>query len=280
MLPPLPSNEPFTHPDDLCATFTLLAHEVWTRRGTAKRVGFPFWEVTITQQVLLDLAARHSDDIKIAQFRWGDEAQTGADWEWCFHDVGTKTYFRTLVQAKALNDQEIAYDHLDHTIGNSGVQQIERLIDTAQKRQVPALYVFYNYLTDDTRLPKLSADTCPECWGISVAFAESVRALLPDKTFDSIKASSRPWTDLVCCEDRGSVLPDRVAAAIQSLRLMRKGAEDTLAKFSGGYAEPNYVRQLFRLEEMPPGVEREQFLQEMSASNPGVTGIVYVRSNL
>ena len=105
-----------------------------------------------------------------------------------------------LVQAKVLDDEDEEYSHIDRKIGNTGVRQIDRLIQTARDRGIAAIYAFYNNLSDTSRVPirTCSCFSCFGCWGCSMAIAPVVRNLLPDKSYDTLSAISRPWTCMLC----------------------------------------------------------------------------------
>lgn len=209
------------------------AHWIWNRRGIAKRTGFPFSEETITETVLLDLASALSHTIQIMPFNKTEEGQIGADWEWCLHDQPNSRYLRFLVQAKVLDNKDQLYAHIDRKIGKTSVRQIDRLRETAGRRGVSALYAFYNNLSAPNRVPVgvCSCFNCLKCWGASVAPLHAVLALLPDKSFDSLKEVSFPWVCLVCPEQDD--LPtdrDVIDDALVGLRRLDELARDRLGE--------------------------------------------------
>lgn len=210
--------------DDLPSGLWTSAHWVWGRRATAKEHGFPFSEETVTETILLDLAADYGDIIKIVPFTKPEEGKTGADWEWCLYDAPKHRYLRFLMQAKVLDDQDKQYAHIDRYIGNSDNRQIDRLAEVSSSRGVPALYAFYNHLTDSSRVP---TDHCPcwgcdECWGVSVAPLEAVRAALPDKKFETLKAVSIPWLCLLCAANGRGPGADPIDGALRGLRRLHE----------------------------------------------------------
>ena len=135
-------------PADLFTSFWRAAHWTWERRLLAKQRGFPFSEETITETILLDLAAEHPLEILVQPLNKIREGKIGADWEWCFYNKGSNRFLRTLVQAKRLDDTETEYTHLDHKYRGTKALQMNRLLRNARKRGIPALYVFYNHLSD------------------------------------------------------------------------------------------------------------------------------------
>ena len=185
---------------DLFTSFWRAAHWIWERRETAKEAGFPFSEETITETILLDLATAHPAEIQIYPLNKYQEGRLGADWEWCIYDANQFRFLRMLVQAKVLDNPEREYAHIDRKIGNTGVRQIDRLLETARKRGIPALYAFYNHVSDLDRLPLGNCEcricSCYSCWGCSVAFGPGIEAILPDKSFDALRKISKPWACL------------------------------------------------------------------------------------
>lgn len=261
------------------------AHWIWQRRGTAKTAGFSFSEETITETVLLDIATALPHQLKVIPFNKHEEGKSGADWEWCFYDHSKKRYLRFLMQAKLLDNKDQLYAHIDRFIGNSGIRQIDRLRETASARGVPALYAFYNHLSDFSRVPVRTCDchACLECWGASVATADSIFDLLPDKSFEKIKHVSIPWMCLLCSagNDAGDTI-DKVISAFELLerRAITSGLDRGVmpSKFQPRIeAEPpNYfydIPESMREAEMEP-----IFREKLAAANPGVDGVILVDS--
>ncbi len=151
----------------LDSSLRLTAHWAWERRLTAKLAELPFGEETITETILLDLATQHPREISVFPFHSRMEGRTGADWGWCFHDSAAGRFTRMLVQAKVLDARDQTYARLDRTIGNTSVRQIDRLLETARQRRCPALYAFYNHLSDASRVPSsvCTCFGCLQCWG-------------------------------------------------------------------------------------------------------------------
>ena len=275
-------------PDDrsLIGSFWVAAHWVWKRRATAKSVGFPFSEETVTETVLLDLATEHPLDIQIIPLNKREEGKIGADWEWLFFSRDNKKFVRSLVQAKVLDDSDNEYAHIDRTIGNTGIRQIDRLLERANGRGIPALYAFYNHLRDPSRVPTNACAffACTECWGCSVAPADHVRAYLPSKKFDDLRLISMPWHCLLCPEtdvDDQATIPEKAAAGL--LRLYRRAAERTKPnspiaapplEFRRDPPEYFYpARQIRSLESVS---QREAMLQRLASENPGVDGLFLI----
>jgi hypothetical protein len=189
-----------------------------------------------------------------------------------------------LVQAKVLDDADKNYAHLDREIGSSGVLQIERLITNAQSSAIPAIYVFYNHLSDERRLPKLGQMPI-RWWGVSIAFADTIYSLLPSKSFTSIIPVSLPWAALVCA---GEVdLPNRVVGALKELRSRSRDldptpmADDRKARFrvpdpEMQAGEPPYLAEIRDLAGTPPGPPRQQLIDRLAARFPGRDGLILI----
>lgn len=271
---------------DLFTSFWLAAHWVWERRGVAKHTGMPFAEETITDTVLLDLATQNPNEIKIFPFNKRREGETGADWEWCFYDLRTSTFQRMLVQAKILDDKDRDYSHIDRVIGSTGIRQIDRLIATSAARNTPAIFVFYNHVSDRNRIPAgvCGSFDCTECWGCSVALADAVRSTLPAKDFDALKDHSKPWVCLLC---QGLVssnsAPARVLATLRDLydrsrRIFRArdiSFENVIPPPDRPSSEPpRYFDQLTRIEDARNPAERDSILAQIERENPEIDGIV------
>lgn len=262
------------------------AHWIWDRRATAKSAGFPFSEETITESVLLDIASSCPGQVRIVPFNKHQEGKIGADWEWCFYDLPTSRFLRFLMQAKVLDDKDHQYAHIDRYIGNSDVRQIDRLMETANQRNVTPLYAFYNHLSDEARLPAGvgSFFDCNECWGASVAPLTAVLSLLPDKTFEALKAVSFPWVCLVHPQCTAAGNPDRLLAVSEGLRVIEEQASIVLGVPGTSRREPenhppDYFRALLDMPAELSPVVRDQRLRRISAANPGVDGVVLIDVN-
>lgn len=263
----------------------------WLRRGEAKSAGLPFGEETVTETILLDLKIAYPGDIIIIPFNKRQEGMIGADWEWCFVSHDEKLSLPMLVQAKVLNNTETAYDHVSRTIGNTGVRQIDRLIDIATQRGVPAAYAFYNHLSDPSSLPQScgslsNGQSQSEAWGISVADASDVRSLLPDQSFAAIKDISYPLHCLICTRGQTSLGPGGSPAAIaeQMNQNILADFEDSRLNWTPRPELPEYYDVARRLLELPKG-ERvhdqiaDEVREKLAAANPDLDGIVVLRDS-
>jgi hypothetical protein len=273
---------------NLFSSFWLAAHWIWERRQTAKRAGFPFSEETITETILLDLATQNPVEIVVQAFNKRQEGLTGADWEWCIYNKNENRFLRMLVQAKVLDDLDDEYAHIDRKIGNTGVRQIDRLLDTARRRGIPALYAFYNHLSDARRVPTAACQCygCLECWGSSVALAIGVQSGLPDKTFNTLRKISVPWICLLCPNAplgvRVPSAPDRVAEALQKLFNAYRTVYPTIdidsdvASFTNLIRSepPSYFSEVRSLQSVESPKTREARVERMAAENPAIGGVV------
>jgi len=184
--------------DRVCRAFAFAASQTW---GEIR--DFPeLEEGSITDYRLLQLKRMCPEEITIIKFNKPKEAHTGADWEWWF---GTDhEWFGMRVQAKRLDVPALEYSHLDHTIGKSGILQVDRLIADAAQRNLYAMYCFYNYWSPSDALPLWPCGTFAkreELWGASVADAEIVRDRIRTKSkkLGDIGPVSFPLMCLACC---------------------------------------------------------------------------------
>jgi len=254
----------------------------------AKATGFPFSEETVTETVLLDLASALSHVVHIVPFTKPQEGQTGADWEWCLYDQPNNRYLRFLVQAKVLDDKDRNYAHIDRYIGNTSVRQIDRLADTSMARGVPAIYAFYNHLTDPTRVPldRCACWKCLTCWGASVAPLDAVMAALPDKSFETLRHVSMPWLCMLCSATGGGPPADPISGALVGLARLDTIAADRFPD-STRYdlprldreperEPPSYLREILGVVETRSPQAGAQRIAQVARDNPGVDGVVLV----
>jgi hypothetical protein len=264
------------------------AHWIWDRRGTAKAAGFPFSEETVTETILLDLASALSHMVHIIPFTKPQEGKTGADWEWCLYDLPNDRYLRFLMQAKVLDDKDKHYAHIDRYIGNSSKRQIDRLAETAMERGIPAIYVFYNHLSDETRVPidRCACGPCLRCWGASIAPLDAVRDALPDKSFDSLRDVSMPWLCLLCAGHGIGPETDPISGAIAGLaRLNRLSREQrpharrddlpTLVR-EPERDPPTYIRELLELTDRETSESRTRLIDKIARDNPNLDGVALI----
>lgn len=189
-----------------------LSGNVWQKRGAAKLSSLPFNEETITETILLDLKTSYPGSVQIIAFNKSQEAKTGADWLWSFVNSDESQSFTMLVQAKRLEDKEQIYPKINRNIGNRkpSIRQIDQLISTGQQLGIQPAYIFYNHVSDITRVPRTCRSLPPNDphqvlgFGMSVANASNVRSLLPDETFQAHKVHSIPLHCLLCTQGSGS----------------------------------------------------------------------------
>ena len=182
------------------------ARQVWRERGTAKESHMPWQEETITDIFLKRLKRGYPGGVEVIPFDKQLEGESGADWLWSFVGAGGGPSTTMLVQAKRLDDREMGYPGIGRMIGRRTPpeRQIDKLIEVAGRHGVPALYAFYNHLTDTNRVPRRCGSLRPGApahvfgFGISIADAETVRLALPDTGFDTHAFNSMPLHCLLC----------------------------------------------------------------------------------
>lgn len=260
------------------------AHWIWQARGAAKAMGFPFSEETVTETVLLMLAMGNAATIKIIPFNKRQEGKIGADWEWCFFNSDRKKFFPMLVQAKVLDNNDHQYPHIDRFIGNTGKKQIDRLLDSARRRGIPAIYAFYNHLKSSSRVNVNACKcrrSCDQCWGCSVALARHVNSNLPAKDFDSIKKFSMPWQCLICSNGKtsGSFVDDiaaNLSVLASSLDVATSERADGEFAFHPHTAPPPYFEAVARMGSTLEGHQKEEQVEKLAAEYPDIAGVVLV----
>jgi hypothetical protein len=270
------------------------AHWIYGRRQTAKAFGFPFSEETVTETILLNLASGFARRFHIIPFNKAQEGKIGADWEWCIYDDVNHRYLQFLVQAKVLDNHDKEYAHIDRHIGNTTVRQIDRLAQTSHRRNVPAIYAFYNHLDDPARIPtsQCACSACQACWGASVAPLSGVKAALPDKSFDTLSKISFPWKCLLCSASGGaSPQPDIISGAAAALNRLQREARDAFDRGADDWPNPiwaeprgeppEYLRALLGLaRDRIAGLYDDEMLDFIGAQNLGVDGIVLIDASL
>ncbi len=263
----------------------------WNRRREAKLAGMPFGEESVTETILLDLRLTYPGKIWIVPFNKREEGKNGADWEWCFASEDESRFLPMLVQAKVLDDNEHSYNHIGRTIGNTGVRQIDRLLETARNRKVPATYAFYNHLSDESRLPMscgslIQGNSQSEPWGISIANAEGVAAILPDQSFGQISGISKPLHCLFCTSGSGR-LPDGGSPEVIYRNMSRssRSIEDREENlWRPRQSPPEYygtIKELMSLDRASESKfdHHREIREKLAASNPGIDGIVVLRDS-
>jgi hypothetical protein len=122
-----------TSPLSLCTAFRELSTWTWAMLAMAADAGLPLQEETITDVLLLQLAARCPRSIKVIPFAKRQEAKVGADWEWWFCDWPNGVGFR--VQAKRIFPDRWYFNSLKFPV--RGPSQTDVLIEEAREGVVP-----------------------------------------------------------------------------------------------------------------------------------------------
>lgn len=235
----------------MCQSFRDNAREVQRDMDDASRLNISRNEVTITEDILLNLARVHSPhNLKIKTYTQIEEGINGADWEfWFCNSQGFGVAVR--VQAKKLYKNG-KYDSLFNN-KNKGSIQCQKLIKNAGT-SIP-IYVFYNGLNNFViPLKWLISQSCrPSCsmisdWGISMCSANTVNAALSDGNTYPINLNMVPWHYLVCpksCTQNPSNfdLPSIVGASLQSL-FMDGDRKYDQHNFDPTKKRPSWVGQL------------------------------------
>lgn len=275
-----------------------MSRMTWRRREAVKRHALPFGEETITETILMDLAASYPGKMLIVPFNKAQEAKTGSDWAWAFQSANGQHVLPMLVQAKLLDVQDIEYPEITRKIGKTTVRQIDRLIDTANRFRWPALYAFYNHIGNTARIPNNCksipncATTLPESWGISVADAWCVRSKLNDQTFDTHCLHSVPLHCLLCSGGTGT-RGDLGSAglALRTLMALRttEDRQSALAKQLGDAVDlpdepftelPDMFREAEEIANTPESGHRDELLARVAYRNPNIAGAIIFKDGL
>jgi hypothetical protein len=264
--------------------FARAAHRVWDRQKLARQLGLPFSEETCTETILLDLKSENYSQLTVVAFNKREEGLIGADWEWCFYDLNRSKFLPMLVQAKLLDNDQKRYRHIERTIGRSTFRQVDRLIETPSRRSIPAYYMFYNYLSDTSRIPTnvcSCISNCASCWGCSMAEAEAVLNCLPDDTFDTLRRVSQPLACLFCYQHvphRHRLQPAEIA--LQGLRELRvRSLEFGVQPRDESphlRSEPPTYLSLALEATRSSEVAKQRLFRELENDNPGISGFVLV----
>jgi hypothetical protein len=184
--------------DPVCRAFVFAASQTWSELRDFDELG----EDSITDYRLLQLKRMCPNEVKVIKFNRIKESTNGADWEWWF---GSRSeWFGMRVQAKRLDIDSLEYKHLDHTIGKTGVLQVDRLIADASSRDLYPMYCFYNYWQTGKYNSKWPCGTFAqkhELWGASIADAHAIQKKVNSrsKKLQDIEPISFPLMCLACC---------------------------------------------------------------------------------
>ena len=258
-----------------------LAECTWHRKAASKLYGLTYGEETVTETFLLDLALTYPGKVLITPFNKRQEAVVGADWAWGFASSDLAYITPMLVQAKALDDEDYEYRELHRFIGSTSERQIDRLISTARAWGWPAIYAFYNHLSDATRVPNnckslsLASIHQAPSWGITVADAQTVRSLIGDRTFDGHSPHSLPLHCLLCSGGMGVRPPGGSAELVlRGLRRLRPyGGGDSLPERPFDKLPPIFEDSLM-VSLADDAIDKSRLSSEMRERYPEVGGTV------
>lgn len=262
-----------------------LSMNTWRRRGAAKHTGLNLNEETVTEGLLLDLKLHFPGQVEIVPFSKHREKDIGADWAWAFVGPSGYYYQGMLVQAKRLDDKEYGYPYLYKK------DQMDQLIATGKRYNLPPVYAFYNHLSDESRIPPIACRTLasmygsgPEVWGVSLASAISVYYTQPDKSFDCHRNHSIPLHCLLCSGGTGlqgtTGSAGAAANALTQLFATRTGMEDPDLDFALPFEPLPELPDLFEEAERLHRNQESRDLgttADLSSRFPDLAGVVVVR---
>ena len=178
-----------------------------------------YGEETITESNLLELRRRHSDVVQLRTLTKHQESRLGGDWEW--YIVGRKRTLRMRVQAKRVTSNDVL--RIRHTVGGSGVQQRELLIQSAQADRMRPMYCIY--CTNPQR------SLWRQRWGTQTGclLADARQVPLDTRSLGPIEHACWPWQFLL--ED--ATLPDIIEYYVP-----REGYDQTEYEFPAPPPQP------------------------------------------
>jgi hypothetical protein len=196
-----------------------------------------------------------------------------------------------LVQAKVLDLSDFEYPEIARKIGRTKTRQIDQLVDSASNLGWPAVYAFYNHLSDESRIPLncgtlqlADLGTMPATWGISIADAYAVREKLDDQTFDTHRHHSIPLHCLLCSGGKGTrPAGGSPEMALRALRRLRPA--DTTEAFRPPLPDRplNELPPIFHIAravaEQHPAKGIRNPLQSLQKQFPNIAGVVIVRDS-
>lgn len=144
---------------------------VWHRiRFVRTHPGFKILETTLTQELVIRLYMASQDHkwrIDMMETTVKDESANGNDLEII---IETKCGFIKMpCQAKLLYAAE-NYPKIKHTVGD--YEQIDLLMDYAQREEGIPIYLLYNCSFDDAQLKRIRSRRKPETYGCSIVEAQ------------------------------------------------------------------------------------------------------------
>ena len=238
---------------DIGKTLLELSALTWNRIADGEQYGVRQSEETITETLLLHLVKAHSDQVRVSMFSRRAEGRSGADWDWWF--VSEKHWFPMRVQAKRLHPDSKkrgnhAYDTLPHTVGKTGIRQVDILIWSATEKNKYPLYCFYNYWPNNHQDDDVMRAAQNRVKGWEVADARLVRQLINEGRVkrSDIELISSPITtifsDPLTKESKDEPLPFRAHRAVK--QLVEKGSGDTALVPEVRDRVPRFAYDLFR----------------------------------
>lgn len=189
----------------------LKARAKWVnaRLAQARQLGTPFGEETITETLMLDLQAKLGPHLEVQTFtKYEESRNTGADWEWWFCDGQGQRMYGMRVQAKKLKTTKAGVPFYDFSYKpkKSKKRQVDRLLASALRDGLPAVYALYN--GPDLDLSLFNWRCCTEkasvgVFGVSMLSARAAQALadIGDTTLATVGGLSLPWSCYALCEN-------------------------------------------------------------------------------
>ncbi|MGV8104256.1 MAG: DUF6615 family protein [Mesotoga sp.] len=247
---------------DLCTLFKSISQHVWRFLELSSTTGIGVSEESITDGILIALAACGGKNVVVRKFSRNQESKNGADLEMWFHLK--KKFVGLLIQAKKLDSSSNSYKYIDHKNG----KQLSDLLSSASTLLIPS-YLLYNFWK---KHPKKQLPNPSIIYGCAVSNAHDIQPHLkkPNNTLQSMFPIETPFQCLTCdCESS-----DHAHLSRLDLRKVAKTFVSREEREMNDYNKyitdnpPDYVRRLLRGEEL-----RLEDKKELKTSRIVVIGI-------
>ena len=148
-----------------------------------------YGEETITETILLEIRRRHPERTVLQMFSKHQEAMNGADWEW--HIVGQRRTLKMRVQAKRVQCNHVL--KIKHTVGLSGNQQREILINRAQADGLKPVYCIYCTEPQRSKWKQRLEPSAAYSYQTGCLLADAHDVPLHTNRLSDIEHNSIPW---------------------------------------------------------------------------------------
>ena len=183
----------------MCGLLRMQSCQIWNDLEDARRLGTPYHEDTITQNLALCLARDSGSGVRMLVCSRKAENKIGSDFIWVFADHSRQRAIKLLVQAKRLYN--------DGWYSAYSPKQLVKIQSLAKRVGGTPLYLTYNHSPMGT---KYSQSKCPRCrkhnlmsptdLGLFAVHANQLQSAKSRNSFTKqVIASGVPFWWLFCC---------------------------------------------------------------------------------